>query len=75
MQYISASNNGALIFACPSRLRIIAKGNNLKNRVEGICGNYNDDPSDDITDQVTGEVVTDTENFVNSWRVLGFNDT
>lgn len=56
------------------RLRIIAKGDNLRNRVEGVCGNYNDDPSDDLAHQVSGEVVTDTDDFVNSWRVLGFSD-
>ena len=46
----------------------------LRGQVEGVCGDFNDDPSDDLTHAVSGEVVADPEDFVDSWRTLGFND-
>ncbi|XP_039259400.2 IgGFc-binding protein-like isoform X1 [Styela clava] len=55
------------------RLRISAMGN-LRGQVEGVCGNFNDDPSDDLTNGFTEEVFEEPEEFVNSWRVEGYND-
>jgi len=45
----------------------------LRNQVEGLCGNYDGDPSNDFTSANSGGLITNVDKFVNSWRVTGLD--
>lgn len=53
------------------RLRVIAR-EALRGEIEGMCGDFDDDRSNDLIHGVTGEVVTDIDEFVHSWRASGY---
>ena len=47
------------------RIKIIVR-KKLKNKVEGLCGTFNDDISDDLMTS-EGSVSDSLENFISSW--------
>lgn len=46
----------------------------LKNRVCGLCGNFNDDVSDDLTTK-GNSLVSNVVVFGNSWKSMSCSDT
>ena len=57
---ISWSTINNLVVSIPSK---------YQSKVCGLCGNYNDNPSDDTLTK-KGRVVDTPERFFNSWRVI-----
>uniref|UniRef100_H2Y2J7 VWFD domain-containing protein n=1 Tax=Ciona intestinalis TaxID=7719 RepID=H2Y2J7_CIOIN len=52
------------------RLRISA-WSPLSRHVEGLCGNFDGDPTNDFAAANGGGLITDVDQFVNSWMVTG----
>lgn len=65
--YEQKVNSGYIFY----RLRMSAWGQ-LKGKMEGLCGDFNDDPSNDYMTP-EGNIENATTTFVNSWKVDGYN--
>ena len=42
----------------------------FKDKISGLCGKYNGNPSDDLSTEA-GQVVTSAAEFANSWKKTG----
>uniref|UniRef100_T1JAC2 Hemocytin n=1 Tax=Strigamia maritima TaxID=126957 RepID=T1JAC2_STRMM len=47
---------------------IVKVGESLSNKINGLCGLYNDNPSDDF-ETPSGTIASGSENFGNSWAI------
>ena len=60
------------MFVVSRRLRISAHLP-LKGRVEGLCGNFDGDSTNDYMAANGGGLITDVATFVNSWIISGID--
>ncbi|XP_014245545.1 BMP-binding endothelial regulator protein [Cimex lectularius] len=77
--HLSEADDSVLVETQQTGLKVLWDGNSFlevsvpakyKGKLEGLCGNFNSKPGDDMTSR-WGEPIVDPDKFGNSWRVGG----